>query len=210
MAAFTAADVKKLRELSGAGMMDAKKALTEADGDIDADDVDCQTSWDDDESTANTICEDDSDNDDDGWTDKDDPDCYVYESEIGIFFTQCNNFLDDDSDGDIDSDDSDCEDGFDNDETSASAACTDGADNDAKARGGRQGALEEGRRAGTRGGRGGRSGGGGGGGSGAAAGGSGAVVPAERLERMDAREDGDELQVLHRHAQQAATSPRRA
>ncbi len=36
MAAFTAADVKKLRELSGAGMMDAKKALTEADGDIDA------------------------------------------------------------------------------------------------------------------------------------------------------------------------------
>ncbi|MCK0100358.1 translation elongation factor Ts [Qipengyuania sp. S6317L1] len=36
MAAFTAADVKKLREISGAGMMDAKKALTEADGDIDA------------------------------------------------------------------------------------------------------------------------------------------------------------------------------
>ena len=36
MAAFTAADVKKLRELSGAGMMDAKKALVEADGDIDA------------------------------------------------------------------------------------------------------------------------------------------------------------------------------
>ena len=36
MAAFTAADVKKLREISGAGMMDAKKALTEAEGDIDA------------------------------------------------------------------------------------------------------------------------------------------------------------------------------
>ena len=36
MAAFSAADVKKLREISGAGMMDAKKALTEADGDIDA------------------------------------------------------------------------------------------------------------------------------------------------------------------------------
>ncbi|GAA4036025.1 translation elongation factor Ts [Parerythrobacter jejuensis] len=36
MAAFSAADVKKLRELSGAGMMDAKKALVEADGDIDA------------------------------------------------------------------------------------------------------------------------------------------------------------------------------
>ncbi len=36
MAAFTAADVKKLREISGAGMMDAKKALVEAEGDIDA------------------------------------------------------------------------------------------------------------------------------------------------------------------------------
>ncbi len=34
--AFTAADVKKLRELTGAGMMDCKKALEEADGDLDA------------------------------------------------------------------------------------------------------------------------------------------------------------------------------
>jgi len=34
--AITAADVKKLRELSGAGMMDCKKALTETDGDMDA------------------------------------------------------------------------------------------------------------------------------------------------------------------------------
>ncbi|RRD47739.1 translation elongation factor Ts [Tessaracoccus sp. OH4464_COT-324] len=33
--AITAADVKKLRELTGAGMMDAKKALTEAEGDFD-------------------------------------------------------------------------------------------------------------------------------------------------------------------------------
>src|SRR3954470_13676705 len=32
---FTAADVKKLRELTGAGMMDCKKALDEADGDFD-------------------------------------------------------------------------------------------------------------------------------------------------------------------------------
>jgi elongation factor Ts len=31
----TAADVKKLRDATGAGMMDAKKALTEADGDFD-------------------------------------------------------------------------------------------------------------------------------------------------------------------------------
>lgn len=33
--AVTAADVKKLRDSTGAGMMDAKKALTEADGDFD-------------------------------------------------------------------------------------------------------------------------------------------------------------------------------
>ncbi len=32
--AFTAADVKNLREMTGVGMMDCKKALTEADGDI--------------------------------------------------------------------------------------------------------------------------------------------------------------------------------
>src|SRR5438045_9447946 len=35
MAAFSAADVKKLRDLTGAGMMDAKRALEEADGDFD-------------------------------------------------------------------------------------------------------------------------------------------------------------------------------
>ena len=34
--AFTAADVKKLREMTGAGMMDAKKALEETNGDIEA------------------------------------------------------------------------------------------------------------------------------------------------------------------------------
>ena len=34
--AITAADVKKLREATGAGMMDCKKALTEADGNFDA------------------------------------------------------------------------------------------------------------------------------------------------------------------------------
>ncbi|WP_432161088.1 translation elongation factor Ts [Streptomyces sp. NRRL F-5630] len=32
---YTAADVKKLRELTGAGMMDCKKALDEAEGDVD-------------------------------------------------------------------------------------------------------------------------------------------------------------------------------
>ncbi len=35
MPAFTAQDVKSLRDATGAGMMDAKKALTEADGDRD-------------------------------------------------------------------------------------------------------------------------------------------------------------------------------
>jgi elongation factor Ts len=35
MANFSAADVKRLRELTGAGMMDCKKALEESDGDFD-------------------------------------------------------------------------------------------------------------------------------------------------------------------------------
>ena len=33
---ISAADVKKLRDMTGAGMMDAKKALTESDGDFDS------------------------------------------------------------------------------------------------------------------------------------------------------------------------------
>jgi elongation factor Ts len=36
MASFTAADVKKLRDATGAGMMDAKRALDESDGDFAA------------------------------------------------------------------------------------------------------------------------------------------------------------------------------
>jgi elongation factor Ts len=35
MSDFTAADVKRLRDLTGAGMMDCKKALVESDGDFD-------------------------------------------------------------------------------------------------------------------------------------------------------------------------------
>ncbi|MBT2471099.1 elongation factor Ts [Streptomyces sp. ISL-66] len=35
MANYTAADVKKLRELTGVGMLDCKNALVEADGDVD-------------------------------------------------------------------------------------------------------------------------------------------------------------------------------
>ena len=33
--AFTASDIKNLREMTGAGMMECKKALTECDGNID-------------------------------------------------------------------------------------------------------------------------------------------------------------------------------
>ena len=33
--AFTAQDVKTLREMTGVGMMDCKKALTESNGDMD-------------------------------------------------------------------------------------------------------------------------------------------------------------------------------
>jgi elongation factor Ts len=36
MANYTAADVKKLRDLTGAGMMDCKNAIVDADGDLDA------------------------------------------------------------------------------------------------------------------------------------------------------------------------------
>jgi len=36
MPSFTATDVKRLRDLTGAGMLDCKNALTEADGDFDA------------------------------------------------------------------------------------------------------------------------------------------------------------------------------
>ena len=35
MAAFTAKDVQALREMTNVGMMDCKKALTEADGDME-------------------------------------------------------------------------------------------------------------------------------------------------------------------------------
>src|ERR1035437_1522327 len=35
MANYTAADVKRLRELTGSGMMDCKNALTDSDGDFD-------------------------------------------------------------------------------------------------------------------------------------------------------------------------------
>ena len=42
MAAVTAAMVKELRESTGAGMMECKKALTETDGDMEAYAEPCQ------------------------------------------------------------------------------------------------------------------------------------------------------------------------
>ena len=39
MANITAADVNKLRQITGAGMMDCKKALVEAEGDFDKGDA---------------------------------------------------------------------------------------------------------------------------------------------------------------------------
>ena len=36
MSTISAADVNKLRQMTGAGMMDCKKALTETNGDFDA------------------------------------------------------------------------------------------------------------------------------------------------------------------------------
>ena len=44
--AITAAQVKELRELTGAGMMDCKKALTETDGDVKRQSTGCvKTDW---------------------------------------------------------------------------------------------------------------------------------------------------------------------
>ena len=45
--AITAADVQTLREMTGVGMMDCKKALTEAEGDMDkaVDDPAARRAW---------------------------------------------------------------------------------------------------------------------------------------------------------------------
>src|SRR6478672_6505241 len=45
MANYTAADIKALREQTGAGMMDVKKALDEADGDGTLVEVNCETDF---------------------------------------------------------------------------------------------------------------------------------------------------------------------
>ena len=69
-----------------------------------------------------TECNDGLDNDGDGWSDLDDPDCdSVYsDSEAGGYNTvyACNNSLDDDGDGLEDADDPQCLSGWDNNEGS--------------------------------------------------------------------------------------------
>lgn len=82
--------------------------------------------WDNPSDNADT-CTDCQDNDGDGWTDRDDPDCVVGSAEDGKYDGEytCNDGIDNDNDGDIDAADEDCGDGFDS-ETN----CGDGIDND--------------------------------------------------------------------------------
>lgn len=53
-------------------------------------------------------CADGLDNDGDGWTDDDDPDCILGESEVGYGGDGCNDGEDNDDDGYVDADDDDC------------------------------------------------------------------------------------------------------
>jgi hypothetical protein len=66
--------------------------------------------------TGGPDCEDGLDNDGDGWTDGDDPDCLEGTREIEYSWTACNDGRDNDGDGLVDSDDGDCRDGVDNNE----------------------------------------------------------------------------------------------
>lgn len=66
------------------------------------------------------------DDDGDGWTDADDPDCEGGAEETGRGDTACNDGIDNDGDGDEDAQDADCADGEDDDETD----CDDELDND--------------------------------------------------------------------------------
>ncbi len=62
-------------------------------------------------------CDDGIDNDGDGWTDDDDPDCADGDKETGYGDNECNDDIDNDDDGLTDSSDPDCEDGFDDNES---------------------------------------------------------------------------------------------
>ena len=61
------------------------------------------------------MCEDTVDNDEDGWTDADDPDQDGL-AEVGVGATQCNDGADNDGDGAIDAADPECADAADDDE----------------------------------------------------------------------------------------------
>jgi hypothetical protein len=96
--------------------------------DVDAADLDCQSPFDVDEADDDT-CNDELDNDGDGWTDASDPDCGTAGYEIGYAAAQCNNGLDDDGDSNIDAEDDGCASAFDTTET-ATDECADAEDND--------------------------------------------------------------------------------
>ncbi|MFT4979682.1 MAG: hypothetical protein ACI8S6_005594, partial [Myxococcota bacterium] len=72
-------------------------------------------------------CTNDLDDDSDGWTDADDPDCQSGDDEVGYGNTACNDGTDNDGDGDIDGDDVDCESASDDDEATG---CTNDLDDD--------------------------------------------------------------------------------
>jgi len=62
-------------------------------------------------------CDDGIDNDGDGWTDADDPNCTPGDRENGFGDSECNDNIDNDDDGLTDSSDPDCVDGFDDSES---------------------------------------------------------------------------------------------
>ena len=66
-------------------------------------------------------CDDGIDNDGDGWTDADDPNCSPGDRETGFGGSECNDNIDNDDDGLTDSADPDCADGFDDNESGDSA-----------------------------------------------------------------------------------------
>jgi hypothetical protein len=80
----------------------------------DASDSNCLSGWDDCEGSTCPwypgLCGDWTDNDGDGWTDRDDPDCRLapYYVEMGGSYYECNNGRDDDEDDLIDAADPDC------------------------------------------------------------------------------------------------------
>ena len=62
----------------------------------------------DDEDAGADPCTDGLDNDGDGWTDADDPDCNASGYEVGYGTAACNNGIDDDQDGTFDAGDDTC------------------------------------------------------------------------------------------------------